>query len=73
VLNATAKRTNRTYDEVREFYQSNCALRRISTDDDIANATLFMAGSKARNVTGQELVVDAGSVLMSYPPTMPPR
>jgi len=73
VLNATAKRVNRTYDEVRGFYESNCALRRISTDDDIANATLFMASSKARNVTGQELVVDAGSVLMSYPPTMPPR
>jgi NAD(P)-dependent dehydrogenase (short-subunit alcohol dehydrogenase family) len=73
VFKATAARLNRTYDEVRSFYESNCALRRISTDDDIANATLFMAGSGARNITGQELVVDAGSVLMSYPPTMPPR
>lgn len=73
VLNATAKRLNRTYDEVRDFYQLNCALRRISTDEDIAHATLFMASPRARNVTGQELVVDAGSVLMSYPPSMPPR
>jgi 3-oxoacyl-[acyl-carrier protein] reductase len=73
VLNATAKRTSRTYAEVRDFYQLNCALRRISTDEDIANATLFMASGKARNVTGQELVVDAGSVLMPYPPAMAPR
>ena len=73
VLNATAKRLDRTYDEVRSFYQNNCALRRIATDDDIANATLFMASSRARNITGQELIVDAGSVLMPYPPAMPPR
>jgi 3-oxoacyl-[acyl-carrier protein] reductase len=73
VLNATAKRAGRSYAEVREFYQSNCALRRISTDEDIANATLFMASEDARNVTGQELVVDAGSVLMPYPPAMPAR
>lgn len=73
VLNATAQRVGRTYGEVREFYQSNCALRRISVDEDIADATLFMASERARNVTGQEMVVDAGSVLMPYPPTMPPR
>lgn len=73
VLNATAERVGRSYGEVREFYESNCALRRISTDEDIADATLFMASERARNVTGQELVVDAGSVLMSYPPTMPRR
>lgn len=73
VFNATASRLNRTYDEVRSFYESNCALRRISTDDDIADATLFMASARARNITGQELVVDAGSVLMSYPPTLPPK
>ncbi len=73
VLNATAQRVGRSYSEVREFYESNCALRRISTDDDIADATLFMASERARNITGQELVVDAGSVLMPYPPTLPPR
>jgi 3-oxoacyl-[acyl-carrier protein] reductase len=73
VLNATAQRVGRDYGEVRKFYESNCALRRISTDEDIADATLFMASEQARNITGQELVVDAGSVLMPYPPTLPPR
>ncbi len=73
VLTATAERTSRTYDEVRAFYENNCALRRVSTDEDIADAVLFMASERARNITGQELIVDAGSVLMPYPPTMPPR
>ncbi|MCE2947908.1 MAG: SDR family NAD(P)-dependent oxidoreductase [bacterium] len=73
VLEATAGRVGRTPEEVRAFYEGNCALRRISTDEDIADAVLFMAGERSRNITGQELVVDAGSVLMAYPPAMPPR
>jgi len=67
VLNATAERLGRTYADVREAYDGSCALRRISTDEDIAQAVLFMAGERSRNVTGQDLVVDAGSVLMPYP------
>lgn len=73
VLNATAARLHRSYDEVRAHYETNCALRRISEDEDIADATLFLASERARNITGQEIVVDAGSVLMTYPPAMPPR
>lgn len=73
VLNATAARLHRTYDEVRAHYETNCALRRISADEDIADATLFLASERSRNITGQEIVVDAGSVLMTYPPVMPPR
>lgn len=73
VLNATAARLSRTYDEVRGIYEGNCAMRRISTDEDIAAATVFMASDRARNITGQELIVDAGSVLMPYPPSVPPR
>ena len=73
VLDATAQRTGRTPEEVRELYEANCALRRISTDEDIADAVLFMASDRSRNITGQELVVDAGSVLMAYPPAIGPR
>ncbi|HVL36884.1 MAG TPA: SDR family oxidoreductase, partial [Burkholderiales bacterium] len=71
VMNATAQRLGRSYDEVRGIYEGNCALRRIATDEDIAQATLFMASPRARNITGQELIVDAGSVLMPYPPSVP--
>jgi NAD(P)-dependent dehydrogenase (short-subunit alcohol dehydrogenase family) len=73
VLQANAKRLDRTYEEVRSFYESNCALRRISSAEDIAEAVLYMSSERSRNVTGQELIVDAGSVLMPYPPTMSPR
>jgi NAD(P)-dependent dehydrogenase (short-subunit alcohol dehydrogenase family) len=73
VLDATSERLGRTPEEVRAFYESNCALRRISTDEDIADSVLFLASERARNITGQELVVDAGSVMMPYPPTMAPR
>lgn len=72
VIAATAGRLERTPAEVRAFYEGNCALRRISTDEDIADSVLFIASDRARNITGQELVVDAGSVLMPYPPAMPP-
>ena len=39
------------------------ALKRLSTNDDVANAVLFLASEKARNITGQDLVVDAGWTL----------
>lgn len=67
VLQATAERLGRSYEDVRGAYEGSCALRRISTDEDIAQAVLFMAGERSRNVTGQDIVVDAGSVLMPYP------
>lgn len=35
-------------------------LRRMSTPEDIASATLFFASDEARNITGSNLVVDAG-------------
>lgn len=39
------------------------ALKRLSTPDDIAHATLFLASSYARNITGQDIVIDAGWTL----------
>jgi 3-oxoacyl-[acyl-carrier protein] reductase len=73
VLNATAARLGRAYEEIRAHYETNRALRRISADEDIADATLFLASERSRNITRQEILVDAGSVLMTYPPAMPPR
>lgn len=35
-------------------------LGRMSTPDDIAHATLFLASEEARNITGVNLPVDAG-------------
>ncbi len=41
-------------------------LGRMSTPDDIANATLFLASDDARNITGTDLLVDAGWTANGY-------
>lgn len=43
-----------------EKHVSDYALGRISTDEDIANATLFLASDRARQITGVDLPVDGG-------------
>lgn len=46
--------------EAAEKHASDYALGRISTDEDIAAATLFLASDRARQVTGVDLPVDGG-------------
>jgi 3-oxoacyl-[acyl-carrier protein] reductase len=48
---------------VRAQLENATALKRISTPDDVANAVMFLASEKSRNITGQDLVVDAGWTL----------
>jgi NAD(P)-dependent dehydrogenase (short-subunit alcohol dehydrogenase family) len=45
---------------VRAELEQRTVLKRLSTEADIANAVLFLASEKARSITGQDLVVDAG-------------
>ena len=49
--------------EVRSQYEAEYALRRISTDQDVANAILFLASDLSKNITGQDLAVDGGWVI----------
>lgn len=63
VLHARAERFGVTYDEMKATYEGELALRRIPEADDIANAVVFLASDMARNITGQELVVDGGWVI----------
>jgi len=39
------------------------ALGRMSNGQDIANAVVFLLSDLARNITGQDLVVDGGSII----------
>jgi NAD(P)-dependent dehydrogenase (short-subunit alcohol dehydrogenase family) len=39
------------------------ALKRLSTADDVANAVLFLVSERSRNITGRDLIVDAGWML----------
>ncbi len=52
-----------TPEEARAELENVTVLKRLSTPDDIANAVMFLASDRARNVTGQDLVVDAGWTL----------
>ena len=52
-----------TVEEARVEHEAEYALRRISTDQDVANAILFFASDASRNVTGQDLAVDGGWVI----------
>ena len=49
--------------EARSQHEEEYALRRISTDQDVANAILFFASDASRNITGQDLAVDGGWVI----------
>jgi NAD(P)-dependent dehydrogenase (short-subunit alcohol dehydrogenase family) len=49
-----------------EAVQRRTPLGRMSTPEDIANATLFLASDDARNITGTDLLVDAGWTANGY-------
>lgn len=49
-----------SFDEAAERHASDYALGRISTDEDIAAAVLFLASDRARQITGVDLPVDGG-------------
>lgn len=48
---------------VRAEVEQASALGRIACAQDVANATLFLGSERARNITGQDLIVDAGWML----------
>lgn len=55
-------------DKVNEndFFKEHVAkipLRRVATPEDIGNAVVFLASSRAKNITGQALNVDGGIVM----------
>ena len=58
-----AERLGISVDEARRQHEEEYALKRISTDSDVAEAVLFFASDRARNITGQDLAVDGGWVI----------
>ena len=49
-----------TVEEVKHEIAQGMALREMPTDSDVAEAVVFMASERARMITGQTLVVNAG-------------
>jgi len=55
-----ATRLGITPAEAAERHAADYALRRVSTDVDVANACLFLASDVSRQITGVDLPVDGG-------------
>jgi len=55
-----ARRFGISEDEAVNRHAADYALRRISTDRDVADACVFLASARARQITGADLPVDGG-------------
>jgi enoyl-[acyl-carrier-protein] reductase (NADH) len=52
------------HESMRTKMLASVPLRDISSTDDVANLALFLASDEARTITGQSVVVDAGSYML---------
>jgi 3-oxoacyl-[acyl-carrier protein] reductase len=59
-----AQRLGITVDEAAERHAADYALKRLSSDADVANACLFLASDAARQITGVDLPVDGGWAML---------
>jgi 3-oxoacyl-[acyl-carrier protein] reductase len=59
-----AKRLGITVEEAMERHASEYALKRVTVDNDVANACLFLASDVARQITGADLPVDGGWAML---------
>jgi NAD(P)-dependent dehydrogenase (short-subunit alcohol dehydrogenase family) len=60
IVSTKAERTGRSYDEVYADFASQTALGRFIDEVDVAEAVRYLVSARARNVTGHDIVVDAG-------------
>ena len=60
VVPEMAARLGITEAEAAQLHADDYALRRVSTDEDVAAATLFLASDVSRQITGVDLPVDGG-------------
>jgi NAD(P)-dependent dehydrogenase (short-subunit alcohol dehydrogenase family) len=60
IVRRKAERTGRSYDEVYADFASQTAMGRFVDEVDVAEAVRFLASDRARNMTGHDIVVDAG-------------
>ena len=63
VCEEVSKRLGISMEEAMRKHAEEYALKRVSTDQDIANAVLFCASDVSRQITGQDIAVDGGWVI----------
>ena len=59
-----ARKLGITLEEAMTRHAADYALRRVSSDTDVANACLFMASEMSRQITGVDLPVDGGWAML---------
>ena len=59
-----ARRLGISPDEAAALHAADYALKRVSTDVDVANACLFLASDVSRQITGADLPVDGGWAML---------
>jgi NAD(P)-dependent dehydrogenase (short-subunit alcohol dehydrogenase family) len=59
-----AEKLGITLEEAMTRHAADYALRRVSTDIDVANACLFLASDVSRQITGVDLPVDGGWAML---------
>ena len=59
-----AKRLGITVEEAMERHAADYALKRVTVDNDVANACLFLASDVSRQITGVDLPVDGGWAML---------
>jgi 3-oxoacyl-[acyl-carrier protein] reductase len=55
-----ARKLGITVEEAAERHAAEYALKRVTTDNDVANACLFFASDVSRQITGADIPVDGG-------------
>ena len=63
VCEEMAKRLGISPEAAMRRHAEEYALKRVSTDEDVANAVLFFASDVSRQITGQDIAVDGGWVI----------
>jgi 3-oxoacyl-[acyl-carrier protein] reductase len=59
-----AKKLDITLEQAMERHTAEYAMRRVTIDDDVANACLFLASDVSRQITGVDLPVDGGWAML---------
>ncbi len=58
-----AQRTGKSVDEVKKGITANMPLGEIPADEDVAEAVVFLCSDRARMISGQSLMVNAGELM----------
>ena len=59
-----AKKLGITVEQAVERHAADYALKRVTVDNDVANACLFLASDASRQITGIDLPVDGGWAML---------